>query len=319
MKKILALFLSLAMSVAFAQSSIMRAELAPGSYQNVGMDATGAIFTTSSTTAGTGTATGTGAGSPVSFSTKISTLNSTTALLGANAVYTGTGEEVVNYAEVRVSVFSNVASATDGLQFQQSNDNTNWDNVDAYSIPAATGKTFGTGVGARYFRIVYTNGGTIQTAMRLQTTYHYTVTKASSVRPQDARTNDNDFEEILAYNMAYDSVTNTWNRSRGDTLSGLWVQIRSSATGGYSFIRLNTVATTTIKSGAGTLNSVIFGAIGTTSTFTCYDSLTATGTVIFNATTTALVPNAVFNAAFTTGLTCIQAGAAAADITVTYK
>lgn len=202
----------LLVALAFQASAVViQGQAADGSYKNYAVDSTGA-FVTGAGTGGTGAATGTGAGSPVSYSTLISTVNSSVTPLGISGVFTGTSEEVVNFAEVRVSIWASHASATDGLQMQQSNDGTNWDNVDTYSVPATTGKAFGSGIGARYFRVIYTNGATAQTGFRMQTTYHYVRTKPSAARPQDGRTNDNDFEEVLAYNMGYDPVTNSWNR-----------------------------------------------------------------------------------------------------------
>lgn len=141
-----------------------------------------------------------------------STVNSSTATLTSGSVFTGTAEDISQYSEVRVAVKSDVASATDGLSCQFSSDGTNWDNTDVYTIPAATGKIYGFGVGARYFRIVYTNGGTNQASFRLQTIFHKVRTKPSSQRPQDARTNETDMEEDLAYNMLFNGTT--WDRAK---------------------------------------------------------------------------------------------------------
>lgn len=152
----------------------------------------------------------------------ISTVNSTAVALGIGGVFTGTSEDSTEFSDVRVSVFSDQASAVDGLQMQQSSNGTNWDNIDSYSVPAGTGKIFSVGVSARFFRIAYTNGAVAQTAFRLQAKYHKTYSKGSSVRPQDARTNDNDFEEVLGYGMVYNGTS--WDRMRGDATNGLRMQ-----------------------------------------------------------------------------------------------
>lgn len=146
------------------------------------------------------------------MSNAVSTVNSTTTNLAGGVAFTGTSEDISKYAEVRVSIFSSHASATDGLQLQQSNDGTNWDQVDSYSIPAATGKTFGAGAGSRFYRLVYTNGATLTTSLRIQTTYHVNATKPSSIRPQDGRANDNDFIESMSYNATFNGVS--WDRER---------------------------------------------------------------------------------------------------------
>lgn len=148
----------------------------------------------------------------------LSTVNSSTATLAISGVFTGTSEDITQYGYVNISVFSDVASATDGLSIQQSSNGTNWDINDVYTVPAATGKTFSVARAARFFRIVYTNGGTIQASFRLQTIFTKGNVKPSSVRPQDSRTNDNDMEEILSYNMSYDPLTNTWSRMQTQDL-----------------------------------------------------------------------------------------------------
>lgn len=156
-------------------------------------------------------------------SSAVSTANSSTATLLAAAAFTGTSEDISLYASVTVAVISNVASATDGLSMQQSSDGTNWDIADVYTVPAATGKTFGVQVAAKFFRVVYTNGGTNQASFRLQTIFHTNMPNASSVRPQDARTNDNDMQEVIGYLSGFNGTT--WDRLRSDTTNGLDVDV----------------------------------------------------------------------------------------------
>jgi hypothetical protein len=101
----------------------------------------------------------------------VSVLNSSTALLGPNAIFTGIAESVYSYKEISVYVISNVASAVNGLSVEFSSDGINWDFKTTSSISANTFATTRYNVCAQYFRIVYTNGGTIQASFRLQTIY----------------------------------------------------------------------------------------------------------------------------------------------------
>lgn len=153
----------------------------------------------------------------------ISTNNSTTSTLLAAATFTGTADEVTQYASVTVAVIASHASATDGLSLEQSSDNSNWDIIDVYTVPATTGKTYGVQVTARYFRVRYTNSGTNQTSFRMQTILHAVMPNASSVRPQDARTNDNDMQEVIGYLAGFNGTT--WDRLRSDTTNGLDVDV----------------------------------------------------------------------------------------------
>ena len=163
---------------------------------------------------------------PVSLPSLTSTVNSSSTALLANGVFTGTAEDVSQYSSVNVFVFASHASATDGLSMQFSPDGTNWDNTDVYTIPATTGKTFSIQVVARFFRVVYTNGATAQSAFRMQTIHHYVMQLGSSIRPQDGRGNDNDMQEELAHGMLYNGTT--WDRARGDITNGQFVQVKAA-------------------------------------------------------------------------------------------
>jgi hypothetical protein len=104
----------------------------------------------------------------------LSTDNSTTAQLGIDAVYTGTGEDMLGYAQVAISIHSDVSSTDGGMQFQFSQDGTNWD--DSYDFhldhTISTTRRFQFPVCARYFRVKYTNGGTGTADFRIQTILH---------------------------------------------------------------------------------------------------------------------------------------------------
>lgn len=146
---------------------------------------------------------------------KVDINNSSATPLGANIVFTGSATSVLKYAVIVVSVYTDVASAIDGLQIQQSTDGTNWDHCDEYTIPAATGKTFSFQPQATYLRVVYTNGSTIQTEFRLQTTLKKTYVKPSSHRIQDPIIDDDDAELVKSVitgkktNGTFDNVSLT--------------------------------------------------------------------------------------------------------------
>ncbi len=116
---------------------------------------------------------------------KVDDGNSTTTPLNSGAVFTGTAFDTLDYGFIFVTIFSDVASATDGLSFQQSSDGTNWDNTDDFNYLAGTGKTYSIQPGAKWFRIVYTNGGTNQATFRLSTLFKKTSSLPSSHRLSD--------------------------------------------------------------------------------------------------------------------------------------
>ncbi len=101
----------------------------------------------------------------------ISGNNSSTTALSGSAVFAGVSEDVSGYQAITVTAFANQASAAGGLSLQFSSDNVNWDIAHTYTVAASTPRTVVESVYARYFRVVYTNGATAQTAFRLQTIY----------------------------------------------------------------------------------------------------------------------------------------------------
>jgi hypothetical protein len=110
---------------------------------------------------------------PVAPDNLISSNNSTTSLLGISANFTGTGDDVSGFTSVTITVYADQASAADGMKFQFSTDNSNWDDSYDFTLEnAGDTRRFQFPVTARYFRLNYTNGGTGQGAFRVQTIYH---------------------------------------------------------------------------------------------------------------------------------------------------
>jgi hypothetical protein len=149
----------------------------------------------------------------------ISTVNSSTTTLGSGGVFTGTAEDVTDYKSIGVNVYSSHVSATDGMTFQFSSDGTNWDKVHSFTIPATTAKFFNLPVESRYFRIVYTNSANVLTAFRLQTIYHATMTKESTLRlgeDVDAETAAQLHRSVIAAKIPAGSFTNVQATTGGN-------------------------------------------------------------------------------------------------------
>ncbi len=107
-----------------------------------------------------------------SLDSLLSTANSTSATLSAAGVFTGTAEETTDFTTVTLNLYSDVASAVDGIQVQFSTDGSNWDVIHYHTLQGNVGVEFSHNVTAKYFRLVYTNGSTIQTAFRVQVIFH---------------------------------------------------------------------------------------------------------------------------------------------------
>ncbi|MDB5162336.1 MAG: hypothetical protein JWM52_844 [Candidatus Saccharibacteria bacterium] len=143
----------------------------------------------------------------------ISTVNSTTANLAGAAVFTGTSEDVSGYGAVQISIFSSHASATDGLSLQQSPDGTNWDITDTYTISATTSKVISLPAASQYYRLVYTNGATLTTSLRIKSVFHVIAPNPSSQRPSDGYTNESDMLQSTALSSVFNGTS--WDRQRG--------------------------------------------------------------------------------------------------------
>lgn len=138
--------------------------------------------------------------------------NSSTATLGGNATFTGTYYDAAKYTNVTVNVSTDVTSAADGLKLQYSSDGTNLDSQDMYTIPAGGGAQYSAVIGTRYFRIVYVNGAGAQSAFRLQTKYHTSGIKPSSVRLADSQTDQADvpIEKAVIAGISGTTTTNVF-------------------------------------------------------------------------------------------------------------
>jgi hypothetical protein len=159
----------------------------------------------------------------------ISVVNSSNIPLSANGIFLGTVEDVLHESVIVVSVFSDVTSATDGLEIQFSSDNVNWEHKDNFTISANTGKTFSFQPVARYFRIKYTNGTLAQSEFRLHTVFKSTYVKPSSHRIADSISDQDDAELVKAVLSGEDpdnhfhnvSITHDGYLAVSDQASGL--------------------------------------------------------------------------------------------------
>lgn len=157
---------------------------------------------------------------PVKFGAFVSTNNTTTAQLAANQTFTGVADLVTEYGTILVAVYSNVASATNGLKFQTSNDQVSWHDLEQYTFTGARASVYSMSPGGKYFRVVYTNNGSDTTGFYIHTTYKQGYVKPSSHRVGDNITGDNDAElvkSVLSAEMPNGNYTNI-NATAGGNL-----------------------------------------------------------------------------------------------------
>lgn len=88
----------------------------------------------------------------------------TTVALSGNAAYTMPTLKVEMYNKIRGRVVSDQAGS---LAFQHSDDGTTWDTLTTTAVSASTPLKFEEACYCNYFRVVYTNGATLQGSFRL--------------------------------------------------------------------------------------------------------------------------------------------------------
>jgi hypothetical protein len=176
----------------------------------------------------------------------ISTVNSSAVPLPADTggndhIFTGVAEDVTDFGTVEISVYSDVASATDGLSIEYSSDGINWDHTDVYTVPAATGKNYSIQRVAKWFRIIYTNGVIAQTEFRLQVIFNQFYIKPSSHRIQDTITDEDDAELVKAVIAGPDEnevFQNARVNSEGFLITGdFFLEIAEGRVAGHSIYR----------------------------------------------------------------------------------
>jgi hypothetical protein len=129
----------------------------------------------------------------------VSSANSSSVALAANATFSGAFEDVLGYANITISVYASHASATAGLKIEWSHDGiTAVGDADTFTIGADTAKHYSFGVPTRYVKISFVNGGTQQTSFKLQTIYHVFAGKSSSHRIADSIVDNDDAEVVKA-------------------------------------------------------------------------------------------------------------------------
>ncbi len=111
--------------------------------------------------------------------------NSSSTPLGSGGIFTGTALETLDIASISIFLFSDKASAPNGLSLQFSVDNVNWDSSLAFTVAGNEATDLTIPPRTKYFRIKYTNGSLAQTSFRLQTIYKTISLPPATVRIVD--------------------------------------------------------------------------------------------------------------------------------------
>ena len=129
---------------------------------------------------------------------KVDDNNSTINSLLADEVFTGTATNVLAYSGITLLVYSDVASASDGVSIQFSPDGTDWHIGETYDLIAGSTKFFTPPVQSKYYRIVYTNGSSDQADFHIHAVLKKQPVKWSSHNIDDPIKDQDDAELVKA-------------------------------------------------------------------------------------------------------------------------
>ena len=200
--------------------------------------------------------------------------NSSAAVLAGDAVFTGTATEILTAAAISVYLDASHGSAADGVSIQFSSDGTNWDLITTFTYAAGNARQWQFGPQARYFRVVYTNGSTLQTHFRLQTILHTANMITTIHRVGDELAVDRSAEVVKAVLMAREGGTGNFVPVDSTELGGLLVDAEQSvsldamnATTGWAAISDDTTGlATSVDHVLGTVSLLFNKADGTANT-----------------------------------------------------
>jgi hypothetical protein len=152
--------------------------------------------------------------------------------------------------------------------------------VNVVSTANSTTSVLGAGAAfnpaAQFFRIVYTNGGTLQTSFRLQTVFKRFHAHPSSSRAVDGQTNEQDMAQVQGFGMLWNGTT--WDRMPGSAAFGQTNRQVPSATSTLANVASSATNVTLRASSTGRLGlmlyndstSVCFVKFGATASATSY-------------------------------------------------
>jgi len=178
--------------------------------------------------------------------------NSTTTVLTAATatVFTGTGVDVLGFDAVTITMDASHDSPTDGMSFEFSTDNSNWDDAYKFTYTAANGsRRFQFPTTAQYFRVVWTQtGGTDQTHFRMQTILHHGDVMTSVHRLGDNMSPDRSAEVVKS--VIYAQAAGSGDYTSLDATAGGNLKVSIEEDGGADLL-------------TNTIHDAAFGTAGT--------------------------------------------------------
>jgi len=189
----------------------------------------------------------------------LSTNNSSTDTLDAAGTYLGIGDDLLGYSAVTTTVYADADSATDGMKFQFSTDNTNWDDSYDWTVDTSEMATrrFQFPVTARYYRVQYINGAGSQGVFRVQTILHRQNQLTSIHRLVDDVSNDRSAQIVKSAIIA--------QVGGGGPAAGDFVPVQSTTSGNLR-MSVEEFETTAVLGTVNEIGNLVSGTLATLGT-----------------------------------------------------
>lgn len=167
-------------------------------------------------------------------------------LLGSGGVFTGTATNATGYNSITVSILSDASSGTPGLVIQLSDDNSRYTTYyqDVYIAGTNFNKTYN--IFKKYYKIIYTNGSTMQTYFHLITYLKgQTNDDKTEISYQDA------LVETMGHPKFVEPYTLLEMRPFAGGLNSLIMNSKASS-GAYTGVIANAAMTISVSNGSAT-------------------------------------------------------------------
>lgn len=164
--------------------------------------------------------------------------NSTSTPLSGGGNFTGGWTEIKDYNSINLGVFSDVASASDGLKVEYSADGVSVHHTHTWTFPGGTnGIGYQLAAEFRYFRVNYTNGASAQTSFIVQ----------ANLKP------------TALFPSSYRASTTFTSQSQVILTKGIIVGETTGGGGGYVPVKVNPSGALTVEATISSIDSALDG------------------------------------------------------------
>lgn len=159
--------------------------------------------------------------------------NSTTSNLGNGGIFTGDWVDTLGFSSAIVKILTDQISATDGFKFQTSTDGINVTHAHDFTVSANTplGTHYVFTLTDRYYRIIYTNGTTLQTSFNLSSVLNKYDSTHSHTHPVEFAIDGNHEAQLTRTVLVAKRADNDYSNIRSTNGNNLKISLEEIESG----------------------------------------------------------------------------------------